>query len=83
MKPSLARIERDNAVAALKKAKTEEFARHLAEQAKQKIEITRLLNDADTYLRAKLYKNARAKLEKVLMLDPDNRQAKQKIQELQ
>jgi hypothetical protein len=80
---SLAQIDKRNAIAALQKAKTAATARLLAEQSQQKTEILRLLNDADTYIRAKLYKNARAKLQTVLKLDPENREAKQKMKELQ
>lgn len=80
---SLAQIETQKAKAALAKANAEAAARLLAEQAKQKAEIIRLLSEADTYQRAKLYKNARAKLEAVLKLDPDNREAQQKLQQLQ
>ncbi|HMX40432.1 MAG TPA: hypothetical protein PKD78_08895 [Saprospiraceae bacterium] len=71
-----AKTEEANAKAALAKAQA-------AEQAKQKTEITRLLNEADTYQRAKLYKNARARLEAVLRLDPGHTEAKQKWQQLQ
>lgn len=79
----IAQLEAANAKAALNKANAEAAARLLAEQAKQKAEIIRLLSEADTYQRAKLYKNARAKLEAVLKLDPDNREAQQKLQQLQ
>lgn len=41
-------------------------------QARQKIEIARLLNEADIYRRAGLYKNAQAKWKAVLALDSNN-----------
>lgn len=78
-----ARLEAAKAKAALYEAKAASAARLLAEQGKQKAEIIRLLSEADTYQRAKLYKNARAKLEAVLKLDPDNREAQQKLHQLQ
>lgn len=80
---SLAQIEAAKANTALDSANVEKAARLLAEQAKQKAEIIRLLSEADTYQRAKLYKNARAKLEAVLKLDPNNREAQQKLKQLQ
>ncbi|AEE50143.1 AAA family ATPase [Haliscomenobacter hydrossis] len=74
------KLEAQNALA---KANAEAEARTVAEQAKQKIEITRLLSEAETYLRAKLYKNARAKLEAVLIIDPNHVEAKEKLKLLQ
>lgn len=63
--------------------KKAEAARFTAEGDKRKTVIARLFNEADIYARAKLYKNALAKLDEVLNIDPMNTEALRKRREIE
>jgi hypothetical protein len=78
-----AELQRMAAVEALDKAKAEERARLAAEKDKTTTEIARLLREADVFLRAEEWDNARSRLSEVLRLDPDNEVAKKILKRLE
>lgn len=74
---SLAQIEKANAQAAEQKALQNLRDRDRAEQARMTLEIERMLQEVEVFIRAKEYPNALDRAEEILQKDPRNRQATQ------
>mgnify|MGYP000881392622 CR=1 FL=1 len=77
-----AELQRKTAVEALNKAEAEERARLVAEKDKTATEIARLLREADVFIRAEEWDNARSRLSEVLRLDTGNTTAQKMLERL-